>query len=71
MEKNCTDYDSGVKLGTVEGKIHSIVATLQTQNEDGVTSPHYIYCNWSQANVALDKVEVPSIIYVLPPFRQT
>lgn len=67
MEKNCTEYDNGVKLGTVEGKIHAIVATLQTQDEQGVTTPNYIYCNWAQANVALDKVEVPSVIYVLPP----
>lgn len=46
------------QYGTVEKKIHRIVDTL------GVT---YMFKNWAQANVEVDKVEGPTVIYILPP----
>lgn len=64
---NCTTYDNGQFLGTVEGKIHAIISTLQTVGEDGKPDIEYRYCNWAQANVALDRIDRPTIIYVLPP----
>lgn len=64
---NCSTYDNGQVLGTVEGKIHAIVKTLQKVDEDGNSDIEYLYCNWAQANVALDKVDKPTIVYVLPP----
>lgn len=64
---NCSTYDNGSILGTVEGKIHAVVSTLQKKDEDGNVDIEYFYCNWAQANVALDKVEKPTIVYVLPP----
>jgi len=64
-----TAYDNETTLGTVEGKVRSIVASL---GED----VDYQFCNWAQANVALDSVSKPTIVYVLPPsgnldFRRT
>lgn len=53
-------YDNDSQLGTVEGKIKSIVESLG----DDVS---YQFCNWAQANVALDKIEKPTVVYVLPP----
>ena len=58
MENN--GFDTNELLGTVEGKIHSIVNTLGTGIE-------YRFMNWAQANVELDHVEKPTIVYVLPP----
>lgn len=58
MENN--GFDTQELLGTVEGKIHSIVNTLGSGVE-------YRFMNWAQANVELDHVEMPTIIYVLPP----
>lgn len=52
--------DTQIKLGTVEQKIKFIVESM---NED----IEYIFSNWAQANVKLDKVKRPSIVYVLPP----
>lgn len=46
--------------GTVEKKIHRIVDSMG----DGVA---YQFMNWAQANVELDKVDKPSVIYILPP----
>ena len=63
---SCTKYDNDKQLGTVEGKIHSIVKSLQSPTEEGVMIPAYFYCNWAQANVDLDKVDYPTILYVLP-----
>lgn len=46
--------------GTVEKKIHSIVESMGADVE-------YLFMNWAQANVAIDRIEKPTIIYVLPP----
>lgn len=53
-------FDNPEVLGTVEGKIRAIVASLE---QDVV----YKFCNWAQANVELDGVTSPTIVYVLPP----
>lgn len=53
-------FDTKDLLGTVEGKIRSIVETLG----DGI---EYRFMNWAQANVELDHIECPTVIYVLPP----
>ena len=59
MEANPT-YDKEGRLGTVEAKVRKIVESLGE-------NVGYQFCDWAQANVSLDKVKVPSIIYVLPP----
>lgn len=46
--------------GTVEDKVHSIVDGMDDDVE-------YLFMNWAQANVAFDKIEKPTIVYVLPP----
>lgn len=46
--------------GTVEKKIHGIVDGMGADVE-------YFFMNWAQANVAIDDVEKPTIVYVLPP----
>ncbi len=53
-------YDNGIALGTVEGKIQAIVKSMGEDIE-------YQFMNWAQANVKLDKVRRPTIVYVLPP----
>ena len=53
-------FDNDTSLGTVEGKIRHIVSTM---NED----VEYMFCNWAQANVSIDSVTKPTIVYVLPP----
>lgn len=53
-------YDNDMKLGTVEGKIRAIVDSLGQGVE-------YRFMNWAQANVEMDKVVGPTIIYILPP----
>lgn len=63
----CSTFDNDIKLGTVEGKVHAIASLLQKKDENGDVSVEYLYCNWAQANVSLDKVDKPTIIYVLPP----
>ena len=60
MEERNPTYDKEGRLGTVEAKVRKVVESL---GED----VGYQFCNWAQANVALDKVEKPTIIYVLPP----
>lgn len=55
-----TGFDTNELLGTVEGKIRSIVETLGSDIE-------YRFMNWAQANVELDTIEKPTVIYVLPP----
>lgn len=47
------------RYGTVERKIREIAESI-----DGV---NYLFNNWAQANVAIDHIEGPTIIYVLPP----
>lgn len=58
MEANPT-YDKEGRLGTVEAKVRKIVESLG----EGVS---YQFCNWAQANVELDKIKNPTIVYVLP-----
>lgn len=53
-------YDDGAALGTVEGKVRTIVESMGEDVE-------YQFMNWAQANVRLDKVSRPTIVYVLPP----
>lgn len=60
MEERNPTYDKDGLLGTVEGKVRKIVESL---GED----VDYLFCNWAQTNVALDKMTKPTIIYVLPP----
>lgn len=60
MEEKNHIYDKDGRLGTVEAKVRKIVESL---GED----VDYQFCNWAQANVALDKMSKPTIIYVLPP----
>lgn len=45
---------------TVESKVRKVVETM---NEDA----EYLFMNWSQANVAMDAITKPTIVYVLPP----
>lgn len=55
-----TVYDKETILGTVEGKVQAIVNSMEEDVE-------YQFMNWAQANVRLDKVSKPTIVYVLPP----
>lgn len=48
------------RYGTVEDKIHRIVDSMGADVE-------YQFMNWAQANVAFDKIDKPTIVYVLPP----
>lgn len=58
MENN--GFDTINSLGTVEGKIRQIVSSMA---ED----VYYLFCNWTQANVEIERIEKPTIVYVLPP----
>lgn len=55
-----TGFDTNERLGTVEGKISTIVASLGSAVE-------YRFMNWAQANVELDHIDKPTVVYVLPP----
>lgn len=57
---DCSTHDIENRLGTVEGKIHAIVNAMGADVE-------YLFMNWAQSNVAFDKIEKPTIVYVLPP----
>lgn len=46
--------------GTVEKKIHGIVESMGADVE-------YLFMNWAQANEAIDDIDKPTIVYVLPP----
>lgn len=46
-------------LGSVEGKIRAIAADF--------TDFEYMFADYSQANVRLDRIKKPTILYVLPP----
>lgn len=48
------------RYGTVEDKVHRIVDMM---GEDCA----YLFMNWAQTNVAFDKIERPTVVYVLPP----
>ncbi len=58
MMEKATENDKA--LVTVEEKIRFIVDSM---NED----VEYLFDNWAQANVHLDKIKQPTIVYVLPP----
>ena len=47
-------------LHTVERKIRHIAMSMG----DGV---EYLFMNWAQTNVAIDKITKPTIVYILPP----
>lgn len=53
-------FDSSEALGTVEGKIRKVVESM---NED----VEYLFYDWARANVELDRIDKPTIVYVLPP----
>lgn len=44
---------------TVENKVRAIVKAMSADVE-------YLFCNWAQANVAIDGIQKPTIVYVLP-----
>ena len=46
--------------GTVEKKIRSIVESMGADVA-------YMFMNWAQANEAIDDVEKPTVVYILPP----
>lgn len=46
--------------GTVEKKIRSIVESMDADVE-------YLFMNWAQANVAIDDIVKPTVVYILPP----
>lgn len=48
------------RQGTIEDKVHSVVRRM---GEDVA----YMFANWAQANVSLDDVTKPTILYILPP----
>lgn len=50
-------YDDGNQLGTVEGKVKTIILPL------GVT---YVYNDWTKVNVDFDKLQYPAIIFIQP-----
>lgn len=52
-------YDNPPKLGTVEGKVRAIVEAMGADVD-------YLFMNWAQANVELDRIEKPTVVYVLP-----
>ncbi len=58
MEGNPT-YDKDGRLATVEAKVRKVAESLGKDIR-------YLFYNWAQANVELDKVAGPAIIYVLP-----
>lgn len=50
--------DNEGQLGTVEGKVRAVAKTIGGVN--------YIYNDWTKANVDLDKVPTPCIIFIQP-----
>lgn len=48
------------KYGTVEAKVRKVAESMGEDVE-------YLFMNWSQANVAMDSITKPSVVYVLPP----
>lgn len=47
------------KYQTIENKVRRVV--------DTISGVDYLFMNWTQANVALDNIKKPTIVYVLPP----
>lgn len=52
-------YDKPPVLGTVEGKVRKVVESM-------LADVDYYFMNWAQANVQLDEIKRPTIVYVLP-----
>lgn len=52
-------YDIPPHLGTVEGKVRAVVESMGADVD-------YLFMNWAQANVELDRIEKPTVVYVLP-----
>lgn len=52
-------FDIDEKYGTVEAKVRKVVESI---GED----VDYLFCDWARANVAIDGIEKPTIVYVLP-----
>lgn len=52
--------DETLQYGTVEQKIRSVVETIGADVA-------YMFMNWAQANEAIDDVDKPTVVYVLPP----
>lgn len=50
--------DNGNQLGTVEGKVRAVAKTIKGVN--------YIYNDWTKANIDLDKVPTPCIVFIQP-----
>lgn len=53
-------YDTDGMIGTVEAKVRSVVEGMG----EGVA---YLFCDWARANVAIDRIDGPTVVYVLPP----
>lgn len=51
--------EEDLRYGTVEHKVRHIVARMH-----GV---RYMFKNWAQANEAIDRIDGPTVIYILPP----
>lgn len=52
-------FDNPPVLGTVEGKVRKVVESM-------LADVDYYFMNWAQANVQLDQIKKPTIVYVLP-----
>lgn len=50
-------FDNSTQLGTVEGKVRSIIKPLGVQ---------YVYNDWTKVNVDFDKLQYPAIIFIQP-----
>lgn len=62
MAHNKEDIKREGYLGSVEAKIHYIAESFKDCG--------YMFANYSQANVELDRISKPTILYVLPPAGQ-
>ncbi|PNP96411.1 hypothetical protein BFS16_00565 [Hoylesella timonensis] len=50
--------DNDRQLGTVEGKVRAVVRMIEGVN--------YIYNDWTKANIDLDKVPTPCVVFIQP-----
>lgn len=55
----CTSCNKSNINGTVESKVRSIIMGMGDDIE-------YMFHNWAQANVEIDRVRRPTVLYVLP-----
>lgn len=76
--KKSQPADSAGQYGTVEGKVRSVVmsmgeALVPEMGADAcVSTPaygkvHYTFNDWTRANIDIDKIPLPCIVYILPP----